>query len=74
MDKSRLFSSLEDHWAIDGMVLEQNDKRYFIWLSRNRVDIIQRLYISRMSNPWTLEGLRVELSYPSTTGKPLASA
>ncbi|MBX0289296.1 glycoside hydrolase family 43 protein [Hymenobacter sp. HSC-4F20] len=64
VDKGRLFSSPEDHWAIDGTVLEQNGKRYFIWSGHNGTDAVQRLYISQMSNPWTLVGPRVELSHP----------
>ena len=64
VDKGRIFNPTEDFWAIDGTVLEQNDKRYFIWSGHNGQDGIQRLYISRMSNPWTLTGPRVELSRP----------
>ncbi|QJX48200.1 family 43 glycosylhydrolase [Hymenobacter taeanensis] len=63
-DKGRLFSSPEDFWAIDGTVLEQNGKHYFIWSGHNGVDGIQRIYISQMGNPWTLIGPRVELSHP----------
>ena len=63
-DKGRLFSPTADFWAIDGTVLEQNNRRYFIWSGHNGLDGIQRLYISEMSNPWTLVGPRVELSHP----------
>ncbi|MCB2407872.1 glycoside hydrolase family 43 protein [Hymenobacter lucidus] len=64
VDKGRLFSAAADYWAIDGTVLEQNGNRYFIWSGHNGVDAVQRLYISRMSNPWTLTGPRTELSHP----------
>ena len=64
VDKGRIFNASADHWAIDGTVLEQNNNRYFIWSGHNGTDGIQRLYISRMSNPWTLTGPRVELSSP----------
>lgn len=64
VDKGRLFSPAADFWAIDGTILEQNGQRYFIWSGHNGQDGIQRLYISRMSNPWTLTGARVELSHP----------
>ncbi|HEX8507337.1 MAG TPA: family 43 glycosylhydrolase, partial [Hymenobacter sp.] len=63
-DKGRLFSPGADFWQIDGTVLEQNGNRYFIVSGHNGTDGIQRLYISRMSNPWTLTGPRVELSHP----------
>ncbi|MDO7873303.1 glycoside hydrolase family 43 protein [Hymenobacter sp. ASUV-10] len=64
IDRGRIFSPVADYWAIDGTVLEQNGNRYFIWSGHNGIDAIQRLYISRMSNPWTLTGPRVELSHP----------
>ena len=65
VDKGRIFNPTEEFWAIDGTVLEQNGQRYLLW-SGHRVtnDPVQRLYISRMSNPWTLTGPRVELSSP----------
>ncbi|MCB2379054.1 glycoside hydrolase family 43 protein [Hymenobacter sp. BT635] len=63
-DKGRIFNPSADFWAIDGTVLEQNNKRYFIWSGHNGLDGVQRIYISEMSNPWTLVGPRVELSRP----------
>lgn len=63
-DKGRLYNATADFWAIDGTVLEQNGNRYFIWSGHNGIDAVQRLYIARMSNPWTLTGPRVELSHP----------
>ncbi|WP_197748873.1 family 43 glycosylhydrolase [Hymenobacter sp. BT18] len=73
-NKGRIFNPTEDFWAIDGTVLEQNGNRYFIWSGHNGQDGVQRLYISKMSNPWTLEGPRVELSHPEysweTVGPP----
>ena len=63
-DKGRIFNPTEDHWAIDGTVLEQNGNRYFLWSGHNGIDGVQRIYISRMSNPWTLTGPRVELTRP----------
>ncbi|WP_045687909.1 family 43 glycosylhydrolase [Hymenobacter sp. AT01-02] len=67
VDKGQLVSPGADFWAIDGTVLEQNNKRYFIWSGHNGLDAVQRLYISQMSNPWTLTGPRVELSHPEYT-------
>jgi GH43 family beta-xylosidase len=55
-----------DLWSIDGTVLEQGGKRYFVWSGwegpTNGRE--QRLYIARMRNPWTIEGPRHELSRP----------
>jgi GH43 family beta-xylosidase len=63
--KGRIANPTEDFWAIDGTVLEQNGKRYLIWSGHSMdSDPTQRLYISEMSNPWTLVGPRVELSHP----------
>ncbi|UII21467.1 glycoside hydrolase family 43 protein [Fulvivirga ligni] len=55
-----------DHWAIDGSVFENNGQLYMVWSgwegARNgRQDI----YISRMKNPWTLEGKRTMISTPT---------
>ncbi|MBG8553662.1 glycoside hydrolase family 43 protein [Hymenobacter guriensis] len=63
--KGRIASPNQDLWAIDGTVLEQNGKRYLIW-SGHEIEATseQRLYISEMSNPWTLVGPRVQLSKP----------
>jgi GH43 family beta-xylosidase len=63
-DKGRLYTSTADFWQIDGTVFEQNGNRYFICSGHNGVDAVQRLFISRMSNPWTLTGPRVEISHP----------
>ncbi|HUR11151.1 MAG TPA: glycoside hydrolase family 43 protein [Flavitalea sp.] len=65
VDKSRLRDSTEDFFAIDGTVLEYNSKKYFAWSGQaSPADNTQRIYISAMSNPWTLEGRRVLISSP----------
>ncbi len=64
-EKGRIFNPTEDKWAIDGTVFEQGGKRYLLWSGHvNDTDDTQRIYISEMSNPWTLTGPRVELSSP----------
>ncbi|WP_324672310.1 glycoside hydrolase family 43 protein [Hymenobacter sp. GOD-10R] len=64
-EKGRVYNPTEDYWAIDGTVLEQNGKRYFLWSGWPAGSGgEQRLYISEMSNPWTLIGPRIELSRP----------
>lgn len=59
--------SPDDHWAIDGTVLEMDDgSLYFIWSGCKTDDITsqQNLYIAPMSNPWTISGSRVCISEP----------
>lgn len=52
-------------WAIDGTVLEIEDKMYFVWSGwEGDVNVSQHLYIAPMSNPWTISGDRVEISRP----------
>jgi GH43 family beta-xylosidase len=56
----------DDHWAIDGTVLEMPDgKLYFIWAGwPGATDGVQNLYIAPMSNPWTISGERACISQP----------
>ncbi len=61
-----------NRWAIDGTIFEHGEKDYFIWSGRTSgttVDIgsSQSLYISEMSNPWTLTGNRTRISSPQYT-------
>lgn len=70
VEKGRIISPGADYWAIDGTVAEINGQRYYIWSGQsgpigNNTDNEQRLYISAMSNPWTLTGPRTELSRPT---------
>jgi GH43 family beta-xylosidase len=63
-DKGKL-SLGDDKWAIDGTVFYQGDQLYMIWSGwENEPYKSQELYISRMSNPWTAEGPRVQISKP----------
>lgn len=64
-DKGRIFNPSEDFWAIDGTVLITDSIDYFIWSGHpNNLTGKQNIYISKMTNPWTLEGNRVLLSTP----------
>ena len=60
--KAKLRTDPKDaHYAIDGTVLQRPDgAKFFIWCGRPS-PTGQGLYISRMSNPWTLFGPRVYL-------------
>ena len=64
-DKGKIGDANADYFSIDGTVLSYNNKNYFIWSGQaSATDNTQRLYIARMSNPWTLETLRTLLSSP----------
>ena len=64
-EKGRIASSTEDFWSIDMTVFEQGGMRYALWSGQPSAgNDEQRLYISAMSNPWTLTGPRVLLSRP----------
>ncbi len=65
IDKGRIFNPTQDFWAIDGTVLELNNIDYFIWSGHpDNINTTQNIYISKMTNPYTLEGNRVMLSTP----------
>jgi len=65
-DAGRLIPPDADQWAIDGTILEQNGKRYFIWSGQpSHTDKKQRLYIMQMSGPTKLTGKRLEISSPT---------
>lgn len=63
-------STPADRWGIDGTVFQNGNKNYFIWSGRTNGSIVdsgnaQSLYISEMSNPWTLTGTRTMISTPT---------
>jgi len=54
-----------DKWAIDGTVLQYKGECYFIWSGwEGDVNVAQNIYIAHMSDPWTIDSERVELSRP----------
>lgn len=62
--RGRIFSP-SDKWAIDGTVLQINEKLYFIWSGwEGDVNVQQNLYIAEMENPWTIKSERVLISKP----------
>lgn len=64
-DKGKIGDPTADFFAIDGTVFSYNNKSYFIWSGQaTATDNTQRLYIARMSNPWTLETSRSLISSP----------
>jgi len=64
-DAGRLFVEGADDWAIDGTVLEQNGKRYFLWSGITAGEPgVQKLFLSAMASPTKLTGPRILLSRP----------
>jgi len=54
-----------DKWAIDGTVMQYNDKLYFVWSGwMLNVNVSQLLYIAEMSDPCTISSRRVKISSP----------
>jgi GH43 family beta-xylosidase len=53
-----------EHFAIDGTLFEHKGNNYFIWSGHNGKDAVQRLYIARMKDPWTLASSKVEIAAP----------
>ncbi len=68
--KGKIFAP-DDHWAIDGTVLEMPDgKLFFIWSGWDgNENVAQNLYIAPMSNPWTISDARVCISRPNWIGE-----
>lgn len=55
-------SPMPDIWNIDGNYLEHNGQLYLLW--SQWVGDEQTIWISKMSNPWTVEGERVLIVRP----------
>lgn len=53
-----------NEWAIDGTVLEYKGQRYMLWSGGNAGAAPQRIYIAKMSNPWTISSEKVAISSP----------
>lgn len=65
-EKGQISDAAADYFAIDATVLQYNGKNYLIWSGwASATDNNQRLYIARMSNPWTLETPRSLISSPT---------
>ena len=55
----------EDKWSIDGSLFEYRKKLYFIWSGwEGDANGQQNIYIAKMKNPWTIEGVRTKISSP----------
>lgn len=59
-------SDASNKWAIDGSVFKHKGILYMVWSGwEGDANGEQDIYISKMKNPWTLEGKRVRLSSPT---------
>lgn len=64
VDKGQLKDPAADNFALDATVFKYKGQHYFIWSGHNGKDNLQRLYIARMQNPWTMATHRVEIAAP----------
>lgn len=65
VDKGQIGNGTENFFSIDGTVFSHAGNDYFVWSGQASVaDNTQRLYIARMSNPWTLGTPRSVISSP----------
>ena len=56
----------DDKWSIDGSVFQYKNSMYLIWSGwEGDVNGQQNIYLAKMKNPWTVEGDRVMISYPT---------
>ena len=67
-DKGQIGDAAANFFAIDGTVFSYNGNNYFLWSGQaSASDNTQRIYIARMSDPWTLATSRVLISSPQYT-------
>lgn len=64
-EKGQIGDTAANYFAIDGTVLSYNGNYYFIWSGQaSASDNTQRIYIAKMSDPWTLSTSRILISSP----------
>jgi GH43 family beta-xylosidase len=65
VDKGKIYDPAADFFAIDGTVFTHNGNQYFLWSGQaSASDNTQRIYIARMSDPWTLATARSLIASP----------
>jgi len=57
---------MKDHWNIDGSYFKHQGELFFLWSEWHEIDgeLNQVNLISKMTNPWTLEGERTVITKP----------
>ncbi len=64
-DKGKLII-IPDRWAIDGTVFQNQGQLYCVWSGwPSEQNVQQNLYITTMSNPWTINGESTLLAEPT---------
>lgn len=54
-----------DKWAIDGSVINYKGQLYFVWSGwETDENVMQEIYIAKMSDPYTISSERVSISKP----------
>jgi GH43 family beta-xylosidase len=65
VEKGKIADPAADFFAIDGTVLNHGGNNYLLWSGHaSATDPAQRIYIARMSDPWTLATPRTLISSP----------
>ena len=65
LPKAKLIPIGSDYFAIDGHPFFYGNQLYFVWSGwPSTTSGTQRLYIAKMSNPYTISSARVEISRP----------
>lgn len=70
VDKGKIYDSSNELWCIDGSIMQHNNDMYYIWCGRpdkTNKNKNQSIYITKMTNPWTLEGASTMISTPTYT-------
>ena len=64
-------TDVSNKWAIDPTTFELRGQHYLVWSGwKKDRDGEQRLYIAHMSNPWTIDSKRIEISKPRYPWEP----
>jgi GH43 family beta-xylosidase len=55
----------DDRWAIDGTFFSHGGQLFFLWSGwEGTTNVRQDIFITKMTNPWTSEGVRARISKP----------
>ena len=74
VDKGKIADAAADFFSIDGTVFQYNSNLYFLWSGHaSASDNTQRIYIARMSDPWTLATSRSLISSPQYSWESIGS-
>lgn len=63
VEKGQINTSFQS-FSLDATTFEHGGTRYLVWAQKVDNETISNMYISKMSNPWTLEGEQLLLTTP----------